>query len=230
MKIIRFVPDFPDEKVMGLPPVPAKKMVPEWYKNGEYHWVDENGQNNPGLKTCKPFIDIMITGYFVLTPFDIHVSEDEEGKLNIKWDGPTEWEHFIGERPKALGATIPVPAGHRSNHLIWSTRWGWKTPRGWSTLVTHPFNRSDLPFRTSSATIDSDKFFVNGNIPFHIQAGFVGTIPAGTPYVQVIPVKRASWASVKDYGLEQLGKIKSANVRLDKHKYKNVEWVKKDYE
>jgi hypothetical protein len=230
MKIIRFVPDFPNKETMMAEPVPAKKLVPDWYKEGEFYWVDEKGQNNPGLKTCKPFIDVMIAGYFILVPFDIHVTEDDEGKVKLNWDGPPEWGNFVGVRPDALGATIPIPAGHRKDHMVWSTRWGWKTPRGWSTIVTHPLNRQDLPFKTMSAIVDSDKFYANGNIPFHIRADFRGIIPAGTPYVQIIPFKRASWTSFADYGLEKMAKLKSINVRIDKYKYKNVEWVKKEYE
>jgi hypothetical protein len=230
MKVIRFVPDFPNKETMLLEPVAAKKMVPTWYKEGEYHWVDEQGQNQPGLKTCKPVLDVMIAGYFILIPFDIHVTEDEEGKVKLGWDGPPEWEGFVGVRPAALGATIPIPAGHRKDHMVWSTKWGWKTPRGWSTIVTHPFNRQDLPFRTMSAIIDSDKFYANGNIPFHIREDFRGVIPAGTPYVQIVPFKRAAWSSFADYGLEKMAKLKSVNVRVDKYKYKNVEWVKKEYE
>jgi hypothetical protein len=230
MKVIRFVPEIDNKEAMLLEPEACKKHVPQWYRDGEFHWVDENGNNQAGLKTCKPFIDVMIGGYFLLIPFDIHVTEDENGKIGLKWDGPDEWAGFVGERPGAIGATIPVPAGHRKNHLIWASRWGWKTPRGWSTIVTHPFNRGDLPFRTMSATIDSDKFFTNGNIPFHLREGWTGTIPAGTPFAQIIPVKRDSWRSFVDLGLTALGKIKSANVRVEQYKYKNVEWVKKDYE
>jgi len=229
MKVIRFCPRFPSKEEMLLPPIPAKRDVPEWYREGEYTYLD-NGVENKGLKTCKPFIDVMISGYFLVTPFDLHVGVDDSNNLSIKWDGPVSWSDFIMERPKALGATIPVPAGHLSNHLVFSSKWGWKTPRGWSSIITHPFNRQDLPFRTSSGIIDSDKFFSSGNIPFHIQEGFSGTIKAGTPFAQIIPIKRSRWKSFVDNSLIQSASVRISNLRLHNQEYKVKEWVKKEYE
>jgi hypothetical protein len=230
MKILRFVPRSPAKEDMLVEPIPAKKNVPDWYKDGEMFFTGADGNPSPGLKSCKPFIDVMISGYFILTPFDIYISNDDEGQLKIQWDGPDTWSGFIGERPKALGATIPVPAGHRSNHLVWSTAWGWKTPRGWSSLVTHPFNRSELPFRTSSGIIDSDRYFGNGNIPFHLRADFTGLIPKDTPYAQVIPIKRSSWKSFMDYGLSGKASVRGRNLRKPNQGYNLIEWVRKEYE
>lgn len=230
MKLIRFVPRISDKEAMLDEPIACKKMVPDWYKNGEMFYEGKEGKQHPGLKTCKPFIDAMISGYFLLTPFDIQISEDESGNLKIGWDGPQEWSGFIAERPKSLGATIPVPAGHRNNHLVWSSMWGWKTPRKWSSILTHPFNRSDLPFRTMTGLIDSDKFIGSGNIPFHIRNDFTGIIPKGTPYAQIIPVKRKSWKSFADYGLKSSSDLRSLNLRKPGQEYKNIDWVKKEYE
>lgn len=229
MKIIRFVPRISSKENMLLEPVPGKKLIPEWYKNGEMFYEDKDGKQHHGLKSCKPFLDVMISGYFLLIPFDVYVSTDENGNLKINWDGPAEWGGFINERPRALGATIPVPAGHRSNHLVWSSMWGWKTPRGWSTIVTHPFNRSDLPFKTMSGTIDSDRFIGSGNTPFHIKDNFTGTISKGTPYAQIIPVKRSSWNSFADYGLLDYSNLKVGNLRKPGQEYKNKDWTRKEY-
>lgn len=214
---------------MLLEPVPCKKIIPDWYKNAEMFYEGPEGKQHPGLKTCKPYLDVMISGYYLLTPFDIDVSVEDNGELKILWDGPDEWSGFINERPKELGATMPVPAGHRSNHLVWSSMWGWKTPRGWGTILTHPFNRADLPFTTMSGFIDSDKFYSSGNTPFHIKKDFTGTIKKGTPYAQVIPVKRRSWRSFADYGLVSVVDLRANNLRKPGQEYKNLDWEKKDY-
>ena len=229
MKIIRFVPRIDNREKMLLEPVPCKKLIPEWYKNAEMFYAGSDNKQHPGLKTCKPFLDVMISGYFLVTPFDIYVSTNKDDQLEIKWDGPEEWSSFIGERPKQLGATIPVPSGHRSNHLIWSSMWGWKTPRGWGTILTHPFNRGDLPFTTLSGFIDSDKFYSSGNTPFYIKEGFSGIIEKGTPYAQVIPIKRKSWKSFPDYGLVSVVDLRAKNLRKPGQEYKNVDWIKKEY-
>jgi hypothetical protein len=227
MKLLRFVPSLNNKELMLIEPTPMKEHVPEWYRLGEHDIKDDKGESMAGMKTCAPFLDVMLTGYCLVTPFDIYVGANEDGSHNIRWNGPGEWEGFIAERPKELGSTIPRPAGHSPNGLVWSSKWGWKSPRGWSTIVCHPHNRYDLPFTTLSGTIDSDKFIANGNIPFFIKEGWVGIIPAGTPYAQIIPFKRTLWKKVADFGLFYTGVSQGEKVR--KKSYKKFLWVKKVY-
>lgn len=228
MKTIRFVPKFSDKEKMLLEPIPCKRNIAQWYKDGETTYFYE-GQEGPGLKTCKPFLDVMISGYYLLVPFDIHVGKDENGDLKLSWDGPEEWRDFIGERKGPIGSTIPRPTGFRKNHLVWSSRWGWKTPKGWSSIITHPINRDELPFKTASGLIDSDNFFGAGNVPFFLKEDFVGVIEKGTPFAQIIPIKRASWASFADYGLIYPENIRAENLHYRDQAYKNIDWIKKEY-
>lgn len=230
IKTIRFCPKLSNKEDMLIEPIPAKKAVAQWYKDGEMTWQDENGASHPGLKTCKPFIDVMIAGYYLLIPFDIHISINSENKVEINWDGPDAWRGFVGERPSALGSTIPRPAGYKNNHLVWASMWGWKTPKGWSSIVTHPYNRYELPFITYSGLIDSDKFISSGNTPFHLKDGFTGVIKKGTPYAQIIPIKRASWNSFFDYGLHHEAEARGMDLRKEGYAYKNIDWYKKEYE
>lgn len=228
MKIIRFVPASPNKENMLLEPVPAKRNIPQWYKDGETSYVID-GQEHPGLKTCKPFLDVMISGYYLLIPFDIYVTQTDKGQAKFSWDGPDDWAEFVGERTGSIGSTIPRPPGHSDNHLVWASRWGWKTPRGWSSIVMHPINRAELPFTTMAGLIDSDKFFGPGNIPFFVKEGFTGTIEKGTPYAQIIPIKRSSWSSFADYGLISPNEIRGVNLHNHKQAYKTVDWEKKEY-
>lgn len=228
MKTIRFVPRLENRDLMLLEPIPCKKNIPQWYKDGETTYFLD-GKENPGLKTCKPFLDSMISGYYLLIPFDIDISYDDDNNIKFEWDGPEQWAGFVNERKGDIGKTIPKPEGFKHNHLIWSSMWGWKTPRGWSSLLTHPVNRLELPFYTVSGIIDSDKFFAGGNIPFFIKDGFVGTIEKGTPFAQVIPIKRSRWSSFSDYGLVSPAEIKGDNLHNHNQSYKKLDWVKKEY-
>jgi hypothetical protein len=230
IKLFRFVPLYADPELMLIKPTPVKEHVPEWYRLGEFNYtVPGSDEEHPGLKTCVPFLDVMLCGYVLLTPFDIFVGRNDDGTVNIRWNGPQEWAGFIDERPKELGATIPRPAGHAPNGLVWASRWGWKTPRGWSTVVTHPYNRHDLPFTTLAGLIDSDKFMANGNIPMFIKEDFVGVIPAGTPYAQITPFKRVSqWKMVCDFGLVH-GNIEESKMIREKS-YKKYLWVRKKFD
>lgn len=219
----------PDTLGLGEPK-PMKEFIPEWYRKAEAFWTDENGEEAPGLKKCVPYLDALISGYAITTPFDIFVTEGENGELNLRWDGPESLGGFIMERPHALGATMPRPAGHHDNHLVWSGFWGMKTPKKYSLLVTHPFNRFDLPFTTTTGFMDSDEFFSSGNIPFFMKKGFVGTIPKGTPIAQLLPVKRQNWKMIKqDNGLLGLDETMGRLVRNSETPYKRIMWHKKEY-
>ena len=231
MKIIRFFSkkEFEDQGQ----PVLAKKVLPEWYRLSETEFVDPKDPEKKsvsGLKRCIPFLDAMLSGYMLVTPFDIFVSKNEDGSLKIGWSSAETFSDFISERSKELGEKMPRPAGHMPNHLAFRGFWGFKTPRGWSILVTHPLNRHDLPFTTTSGIIDSDKYSTSGNIPFFIKEDFVGIIPAGTPFAQLIPIKRASWKSIdNDKGIQYLEDLQGSLVRQPGKSYKKIFWQRKEF-
>jgi hypothetical protein len=231
MKIIRFFSG--KEYENAGQPVPAKKVLPEWYKDSELDFVNPGDPDKTplaGLKRCVPFMDAMISGYVLTTPIDIFVSKNEDGSLKLGWNSSELFETFVHERPKELGEKMPRPAGHFPNHLSFKGFWGIKTPRGWSALVVHPLNRHDLPFTITSGIMDSDKYSTSGNIPFFIKEDFIGVIPAGTPFAQIIPIKRSSWKSINnDQGLMYLEFLQGQTVRTPGKSYKKMFWQRKDY-
>ena len=225
MRLIKFI-SFAEKKQLIHPSI---SKIPQWWKDGE----SELPQGEPGMKTCIPFMEVMNCGYTVNAPFDIFIAKTEKGDISVKWNGPGEdrWPGFIQERPKDLGFKIPRPAGHLPNHFVWSSQWGWKTPKGYSTLVTHPFNRFDLPFTSLSAIVDSDDFNGNGNIPFFIKENFEGVIPEGTPLFQLFPYKRDKWKSWIDDSTREDIQYKQLNeLRQPGMSYKKRFWKKKVYE
>lgn len=239
MKKIKFVPSPGMEDI--LPPSPVKNFIPQWYKDGETY--DENG--SAALKTCVPFLDAMLSGYVLTTIDDIRISKEndilyiEDGA--IKEDGsfePYKKRHshnheikenqissrLINERKTQTGTTIPRPEGHLHNHFVWSGKWGWKVPRGYSVLVTHPFNRFDLPFTTTTGIIDSDGWVPNGNIPFFLKNSFEGVILKNTPIAQIFPYKRDGWEM-------DINKILMSRHKVDQksHADRKIGYYKKKY-
>ena len=83
---------------------------------------------------------------------------------------------------------------HLSRHVYkWTNHFYLKTPKGYSTLFVHPLNRTDLPFYSLNAVVDTDDFPLTVQFPFLIKKDFNGLIPAGTPIMQAIPFKRDDW-------------------------------------
>jgi hypothetical protein len=231
MKIIKFAAS--NNLSKWGKPTPTKNLIPDWYKQAESTYIhkdDPKQEEHAGLKKCMPFMDTMVSGYLLTTPVELYVTKDEQGNPRVTWNGPPNLRGFVDERPENLGATMPRPAGHYPNHLVFGGFWGWKTPRGWSSLVVHPLNRYDLPFTISSAIVDSDQFNAPGNIPFFLKEGFEGIIPEGTPFAQIIPIKRASWMMVDDTtGMADIDTIQGALVREADTLYKKIFWKRKDY-
>ena len=164
MKFITFGTRMNSQK-LGEPKL-AKSYIPEWYKKAESTFVDSrNGmESDSGLKKCVPYLDAMTSGFFLVTPFDIFVSKDDQDNINIRWNGPEDMSDSFDIRPVEQGATIPRPPGYEDTLIAFSSKWGWKLPRGYSALVCPPLNRSDLPFYPTSGIIDSDRFWANGSL------------------------------------------------------------------
>lgn len=203
MKKIKFIQqsEWADSVKVKLPvPIPANKALPEWWSKAE-RWTGEEptpkirdyGANH-GVKKCLSFMDSLTSGYFLTTWTDIQieVSPNNAAESNLHWLVQPD---PLKVRPLNQGATLPRPAGHGQTPYAWIGQWGIQVPKGYSVLITHPFNRFELPFTTMTGIVDSDVYFSAGNIPFFVKSGWEGILPAGTPIAQVIPFKRDEWES-----------------------------------
>jgi hypothetical protein len=55
-------------------------------------------------------------------------------------------------------------------------------------------------------------------------------VPAGTPFAQLLPIKRKSWKSIQnDQGIAYLDTLQGATVRTPGKSYKKLFWIRKDY-
>jgi hypothetical protein len=196
-------------------PTTASSLLPEWYKklsryvNNTDKPIKSLGRKD--VKSCVPFRDAMISGYMYLLPADIEVAISDTGDVDIFYNEALTFR-VVDKRgnindPNNQGYGMPHPLGTSPIMFAWASMWGTKTNKSDSILVTHPLNRHDLPFVTTSGVIDSGYFGVAGNIPFFIKEGFTGVIPKGTPIAQIIPYERKEWVSkkiptnVKEYSL-----------------------------
>lgn len=210
---------------------PAKNFIPDWYKdikgyNKNNLNIEKDG-NHPilNLKSCMPFFDSFTTGYIVELAQDIYV-EIIDNQPKVSWIGYPD--------PLAIREVneniMPTPHGYLDNHFVWQYPHILNAKKGYSAIVTHPFNRHDLPFITLTGIIDLDVLVGNGNIPFFIKDGFEGLIPRGTPILQIIPFKRESWKIKKDDSL--IEKNNKENIYKSRSMigwYKLNRWQKKEF-
>lgn len=217
---VSFIPG--TKKIKELVPSPslARSSVPEWYKSILPN-VDPSG-----VKKCIPFLDALTSGYIQRTWTDIIVTCNN-GEVKVE-----ALPHEIQMVRERENPAIPTAQDLYSKEFIWQRPWAVKLPEGYSTLITHPLNQIDLPFYTLSGIVDSDMYHHKeiGNIPFYIKSGFTGTIKAGTPMFQMLPIKREDWSSEE---LDYDGKFwysMYVERHLDKNtSYKKSFWQRKKY-
>ena len=196
-------------------PIPASLALPQWLKD-DPNYLERHagrGEGSPHMNTykrCVPFMDLMRTGYIIPLWQDVAFSHSETCMV----EHPPEEEcdnsaSFVIESPN-LGA---APAVAERNWESWGSipelsdsiqgssftfdnPWIIRTPPGYSTLITAPFNDTSRPhpsIKTFSAIVNTDTYTNPVTFFFHIKKGFNGLLKRGTHLVQVIPIKREEW-------------------------------------
>lgn len=236
MKLVKFQSETQWGEQRFPQPVPAYEMIPDWYKETPLRIdgatkdsINKHFQgSNLTVKGCVPFMDSLTAGYIYTTPCDIEVNV-LDGQFMLSWI--VDYEP-IGTHSESQAGKLPKESEKQPFPYKWHTTWIMKTPPGYSTLFTHPLNRSDLPFKSFTGIVDTDRMDVATNFPFQLvdPGEYPFIIPAGTPMIQAIPFKRESWKSEyikpdEDKYERAFQKLKSKIARA----YRNQIWVKKSY-
>lgn len=229
MKKIKFAAQYP---FIDLP-TSGKNFIPDWYKSipnnlerSKFRLAPDNTDLGT-LKRCVPFLDALMGGYMATLWQDVQIKQ-VDGHAQINW--PTA-PAVMDMRQSHYTTGFEPPAGYSSKSYAWISPFVIETPPGYSLLLTHPLNRFDLPFMTTSGIVDSDGILHQGNIPFFLKEGFEGTIPRGTPIFQIIPFKRDDWTSEQDGKLKEKGsKRHYDSMSVLNGWYKNKIWKKKSFE
>jgi hypothetical protein len=211
-----------------------KDVMPEWFKKIEKFSGGKLSVSPSTItvKSCAPFMDAFLTGYYIPLPVDLLVEQTQYGpKISWSWfDLDYTETDFVIERDPGMIPTLPIPKGFSPNHFSWSTKQILKVENGYSLLITHPLNRDDLPFRTMSGVVDANYPMSGGKLPFLIQEGFEGIIKAGTPIAQIIPIKSEPWKLERNTKLLSEAKLaRSESLKTIIGWYKNKYWNRKEY-
>jgi hypothetical protein len=218
-------------------PIPAKKEIPEAYKNLE-NYVKDNIES-PTVKKCIPFLDTYLSGYILKTHVDYLLKYDEEQK---------EHDFILPEQIRNNSELLPYLKIYRHNNYqvkdnlkyekrtidgIFKFRnlWKIKTPPGYSCLFTSPLNRNSS-IKIIDGIVDTDSFEGIVEFPFYWINEKTNDVllSADTPIVQIIPFKREPWKMKVEYDKDShssLNLIKIVNKFYDN--YKTKFWNKKDF-
>lgn len=229
---ITFMPQSQEAEWVSIPPAPGSTKIPSWFAKKPRHMdgdrrikLNMDGTSNLSIKACNPFMDSFLTGYIISLNVDLQV-RFENGQPTIVWK---TGDPISTHSPQQVSEEIFL-SGFAKIPLKFHNDWIIKTPRGYSSLFTHPLNRTDLPFYTLAGVVETDKYGLPVSLPFLIREGFEGIIPQGTPIAQVIPIKREPWVSktLKFSAKEFLQARHQVFAKIEKFYKLNI-WVKKSY-
>jgi hypothetical protein len=173
--------------------------LPDWFKampQKAFSSVLQTEQMT--VKKCPPFIDAMTSGFLVPLIADLRV---ENGTFSWDRDVPSGALMNYSRSPidfhdnSQLSGT---PFFDEDRFVLKFTNfWTFEVPAGYSLLITHPFNRYDLPFVTLTGLVDADAYrdnFINFPAHWH-DLEFTGVLPRGTPVAQCVPMRRDAWTA-----------------------------------
>jgi len=176
-------------------PVPAAKLLPDWYKEMKGHYAESSKdavevQATQTMKRCMPVFDSIAAGYLIKTYTDVEVKM-KDGFHQFKWaqESPIETITMHPEFQVKGYKSLSLPVGAPKIQ----SPWGIKTPKGYSCLFISPMHRPKIGITILEGVVDTDGYNASVQFPFLVDEGFEGIIPAGTPVVQVIPFKREDW-------------------------------------
>jgi hypothetical protein len=182
----------PEDHGVLSPPVPAKEVMPDWFKR--LPSVDKPAltptNNALTVKRCMPFLDALTTGWIL--PLAATV------RLEIRDNGRTVDSGWDFDRVMVSNHNSHQIAGHPHQprppckfHNYWTIR----TPPGWSCLFVPPLNRPNPVVEIVAGIVDTDSYVSLIHFPFFaVAADGIYTLEQGTPLVQIIPFQRAATA------------------------------------
>jgi len=190
----------PDWEGIIAEPKPAGKCVSDWYKRvAPLHntKTDAFGGKMMTIKKCLPVLDAMSLGYVITLNGDLGVKVNEDLTQILVTNPPGIKLAEFHDIDQVGGATAP---GAPAQPLKFINHWVVKTAPGWSTLFVPLVNDFDNNlFTTIGGLVDTDNYPKEVNFPAIWHApNFEGVLPAGTPLVVAIPVKRSAMARKPD--------------------------------
>lgn len=233
---VKFYSNF-KELEMSLPPVPASKFWPEWFKN-QRPIIDGNDQQYAStVRKCPAILDILSTGYIIPLWSDFKLKRTNKNEMGYLMP-PAASELFGGITTHAKPQIDNYPFDNDTfpGSVKFMNPWGIVTPPGYSCMFVSPYYHSHPHIRAMNGIIETDRYheahintFFNAKINEEIE------LKRGMPLVQVIPFKREeyemetitgdgrSWISkIRDFvsDTQFLGDVKRYRDELYTKRYK----------
>jgi hypothetical protein len=208
---------FSDDEVAvkHFPPLPANKMLPDWYKSlpvrmhaapvtAQEH-AEIAGKTTLGIKGCTPVGDYITSGYIIRAASDIVITPQKTDDLaGFYWSSPAAHVQFHahGQCPVHINKV-------KNDYIKIENTWRVVTPPGYSCYMYQPefFFNENIKF--FPAVVDTDAYQNAVSFPGVVIASTTFTIQAGDPLMVVFPFKRENWDHFASFSVSPKNPVKS---------------------
>lgn len=223
-----------EEDLYGImpEPYPARKFMPEWFRELPPKINRENKIENSTIKRCAPVLDAMSVGWIIPLCGDVEfITNNDASGVNYKWTFPRVLvENHNVDQISTKQAPHPMTPKPPMKFLNY---WGIRVPKGYSVLFVPPLNRQDPRFTCISGFVDCDGYIEYINFPFFFNnSNYTGIVEAGVPLVQAIPIRRdtlISKARTRMFKKEDHEELNRLRLKRKVHEsiYRDFIWSRK---
>jgi len=188
MSNIKFFTNY-DQLKETLPPVPASKFWPQWFKDqssGNFNTETRQGINT--VKSCPAILDVLNMGYVIPLWSDFKLMRTDN---NVGWISPNTDMFPITIHPEEQIDAYPFSPDTFKGTVKLINPWKIRTALGYSCMLVSPFYHSHSNLEVLVGSIDTDRYheahvntFVTSEVNKEVMLDY------GMPLVQVIPYKR----------------------------------------
>ena len=191
---------------LDYPPVPVKKVIPDWYKDMPMHlvekefihdakfMVEKEMRTTNTIKACMPVLDYLTSGYVIRAHAQILVTPSTQGTRHLdgskffwwKSAGTFVAQHGHGQCPIKI-------EGYEHTYFKFVNPWRIRVPPGYSCLFYQPYYFMENRYSLFPAIVDCDTFDDIVSFPGYIRSEESFFINPGDPVMVVFPFKRDEW-------------------------------------
>lgn len=196
--VIEFISTIPGLKnIEEIQPVPANKVVPQWWKDFPFSLDQENNSYRPFgnlVRQCPAFPDLFSSGYVLPMWADTTLYYDKD-TTEYKWRCGNTSSPFVIDmlNPKQFTDNVPYTFQGSKILAVWqfTNPWNIFTSKGYSIFQLPLFYHFNDDYSVLPGTMDG--FTANQN---KVEVAFFSNkkeifIKKGTPLVQYIPYKKS---------------------------------------
>jgi hypothetical protein len=190
------------EELLEFPPIPARKALPEWFKQMSPSIELPPGTSrfpfgiskalklsnvNATIRRCPGIISYFSEGYLVPLWSDFLVQI--RGKT-VYCAGSNELGKASPHSKEMQYNTMPLPDDYLEDSVKFLNPWKVRTPPGWSVLVSQPFYHFEQRFTALTGVIDSDVYHHLHVNTFFRKGDRDHQLKMGMPFLHVMPFER----------------------------------------